>query len=257
MPSRSPSQGPSISPTKGPTKPTSPNSTTVKDVELVLNFGSGRRQLTTSNRLLQACLTQADIDLLETQLQSQADAVYADSDLDLISNSITITNIKEESDCSKITILYDQEIVYAAEDDIPTSSISEIIQLPLESDKNRQTFVDNLVENASVGSILKTDEGYTTEKSEVTESLQCTCEQTATFTDGPTSSPSIGPTSSPTKAKVSGIYLAEYPHFLSSFYHHVLLLLCTDWQGLLERGIGIKHLFSLPLEAQSLKRYTG
>ena len=170
-----------------------------------MNFESGsRRQLMSANRL-KACLTQADIELLETQLQSQADAVYADSDLDLISNSITITNIKDESACSKITILYDQEIVYAAEDDIPTSSISEIIQLPLDSDKNRQTFVDNLVENASVGSILK-NEGYTTEKSEVTDSLQCTCEQTATFTDGPTSSPSIGPTSSPTKAKVSGIY---------------------------------------------------
>ena len=204
MPSRSPSQGPSVSPTKEPTKPTSPNSTTVKDVELVLNFGSGRRQLMRANRLLQACLTQDDTELLETQLQSQADAVYADSDLDLISNSITITNVKEESDCSKITIFYDQEIVYTAEDDTPASSIiSEIIQLPLNSDENRRTFVANLVENASVGSILKND-GYTTEK---TSSLQCTCEQTATFTDGPTSSPSIGPTSSPTKAKVSDILI--------------------------------------------------
>ena len=178
------------------------------------------------NRLLEACLTQGDIELLETQLQSQADVVYTDSDLDVISNSIKITNAKEESDCSKITIFYDQEIVYTVEDDTP-ASISELIQLPLESDENRQTFVANLVENASVGSILK-NEGYTTEKSEVTDSLQCTCEQTATFTDGPTSSPSIGPMSSPTKAKVSDILDMNIPVSFSlliltfSFYMHRL-----------------------------------
>ena len=37
------------------------------------------------------------------------------------------------------------------------------------------------------------------------ETLQCTCKQTGTGTDGPASSPSIGPTSSPSNAKVSGI----------------------------------------------------
>ena len=187
MPSAPPTPAPSISPTPPPTKL---NSIKVSDNKLVINFGRSRRQLS-NHRSLQECLTQAERNLVQVQLQQQADNTYADVGLEVSYNSIIIKSIEENSDCSKITFFYDQEIVYntVAGDE---TTISEIIQMPMDTTAKQQAYINNLTENASPGSKLKTE--MYTEEIEVTEQ--------GLSTRMPTSSPSVStaPTESPSES---------------------------------------------------------
>ena len=144
-----------------------------------------------NHRSLQECLTPAERNLVQVQLQQQADNTYADVGLEVSYNGIIIKSIEANSDCSKITFFYDQEIVYntVAGDE---TTISEIIQMPMDTNAKQQAFINGLTENASPGSKLKTE--MYTEEIEVTEQ--------GLSTRMPTSSPSIStaPTDSPSES---------------------------------------------------------
>ena len=192
-PSRAPTHAPSGSPTMEPTKNVDE---TVRGNEFVLYFSSRRTLQQPGDRALQQpenCLDKAQRKFAQTRLRNHTDNAYANS-LGLATVSffrITLKNYIDMSpadDCTEIKFIFDQGIIFNIGGNDETT-ITELIQLPLASEANRQAFVQDLIDESStngifsrvtgVGEIVVTEEGLSTRT--------------------PTSSPSIStsPTESP------------------------------------------------------------
>ena len=124
---------------------------TVRGNEVEIYFGGARH----SQRYLQKCITQSDVDFVATQLKAHAQSVY---DTALAENTyvnvveITMTNYTDiAGDCSKIKFIYDQEMAITTESN-DNATIRKIIELPLKDQADRQTFVtDLLVYSGGIG----------------------------------------------------------------------------------------------------------
>lgn len=197
-PTRSPSMPPTPFPSVPPTPaPTKVNSMTVGKNELVMNFYKieRRRNLRTLLlRTLQGCLNNQELEFANSMLEQHIKDMYAQSLQGAVTvpfASIKITDhidLTLPGDCSKIKFIYDQEMVLNTVGDDETT-VTEIIQLPLESADDRQKFVNDLTSSTDAGKF-----GYVSG----VEPIVVTQEGLSTRT--PTSPPSIStsPTESPT-----------------------------------------------------------
>lgn len=97
------------------------------------------------------CLNEADLMYLKDKLEENAVIVYSrgEGGVSVSSVNINITMyIDESSDCSEIRFIYDQRMMFDA-DTYRDTLVTEIIEMPLRNETDRNNFVANLANGSS------------------------------------------------------------------------------------------------------------
>lgn len=97
------------------------------------------------------CLNETDLIYLKDKLEENAVIVYSrgEGGVSMSSVNINITMyIDESSDCSEIRFIYDQRMMFDA-DTYRDTLVTEIIEMPLRNETDRNNFVANLANGSS------------------------------------------------------------------------------------------------------------
>ena len=205
-PTDPPSPPPTYFPTSAPTyEPMRQVDENVEGTTFVIYFGVSReRRPFTRLRTLQRsekCLDRAQQDFVQSRFEFHANNVYRrllGSSTDPGSSTASFANIKitgqkdlSDGDCEEIQVIYDQRMEYNVGRNDETT-LSEIIQLPLESEADHDEFAQDLIDESA-----NTEVAF--KFALVTGVSAADVTQEGLSTRAPTSSPSIStaPTASP------------------------------------------------------------